>query len=91
MFPVEYAGTKLNNINEAHRLIKKDSKHQTREFLVNTHLKSQSSNYSFLMSQCWNARYTNYDINEAIANLAVKKLQAVITECDVEKKGTKKK
>ena len=91
MFPVEYAGTKLNNINEAHRIIKKDNKHSTREFLVNTYLKSQSANYSFLMSECWNARYANYDINEAIANLAVKKLQAIMKECDVDKKVAKKK
>ena len=86
IFPSEYNGTKFENINDAHKVLRKQSKHQTREFLVHAKLPSQSANYSFLMSQCWDARYNDYDINSAISDLAVKKLNAIMKECDIEKK-----
>ncbi len=86
IFPMEYNGNKFDNINEAHKVLRKHSKHQTREFLVNEKLRSQAANYSFLMSQCWDARYNNYDVNAAISNLAVKKLNDIRKECDVDKK-----
>lgn len=85
IFPFDYNGTKINNINEAHKSIRKQSKHQTREFIVHLKLPSQSANYSFLMSQCWNARYSDYDVNSAISDLAVKKLNLIRSECDVQK------
>lgn len=86
IFPCEYKGQKFNNINEAHKYLNKQSKHQSRSHIVDLKLPSQSINYTYLMSQCWNARYVDYNINEAISNLAVKKLKDIMKECDVDKK-----
>ncbi|MEO8760151.1 MAG: hypothetical protein ABI388_03485 [Bacteroidia bacterium] len=83
LFPYKHSdGSMFNDINDAHKVIRKQSKHQTREYLVNQKINHHAVDYNFLMSECWNARYSNYDVNPAIANLAVKKLESIIKFCD---------
>lgn len=89
LFPCEYMGTKFNNINEAHKFIGSPSKHQTREYLLNKIMPKHISEYSFLCNQSQNARYIDYNVNEAISKKAVSCLDNIIKSYDKDKNDIK--
>jgi hypothetical protein len=85
-FPFNHKGRIFQNIEEAHRNLNKANKHQTRSFVVNESLQSLFQEYEFLKSNSHNARYINYAVNDAIAKLAIQKLDRIIIHCDKDKK-----
>lgn len=86
LFPVKHGGITYNNINEAHNFFNKKSKHFTRGYLVSLYLKKHAVDYEYLMSECWNARYISYNVNELVSNLCVRKLDNIKKDCDINKK-----
>ena len=82
IFPCPYDGKVLHDIIHAHRHFNgMKSKHQVREHLVAIVIPAQVGNYKFLDTQCRNARYLNYNVNEQKARIARQKLDEIITEC----------
>jgi hypothetical protein len=77
LFPCNYKGNVFNNINEAHGTLSKDSKHQSRAILVYNLLPNLAAEFKFLISECQEARYSNYLTNPAIAQKAVKFLDVI--------------
>lgn len=90
IFPCKYKGNEFNDINDAHRNINANSKHQTRKILVSALCPAQAGNYGFLKEESHNARYVNYGIDDSIARLAVQKLELIIKEFDKDKKDLPK-
>jgi hypothetical protein len=85
LFPCKFEGKDYNNINEAHLDLRRGSKHQTRAVLLNKLLPKHKSEYEFLIEESQNARYSNYNVHEAIAQRAVRSLEAIIASYDKEK------
>lgn len=86
LFPCTYKGNEFKNINEAHKFISSSSKHQTRSILISNLLPKHAGDYEFLKEEAHNARYVEYNINEAISMQAVRRLEAIITSYNKEKK-----
>jgi hypothetical protein len=82
LFPCNYKGHTFNNINEAHKVLSKQSKHQSRAILVNLNLPKLADSYKFLISECQEARYSNYLVNPTIAQKAIKMLNNIKLESD---------
>lgn len=90
LFPCDLEGNEFKNINEAHRKIKADSKHQTRAILLGKLMPLHKSDYDFLIGESQNARYSNYNVNPAIASKAYKVLEKIESSYDKEKSKIKK-
>jgi len=83
LFPYLHTdGCVFNDINEAHKIIKAKNKHETRGILVQRKVPSLGGHYVFLKEECYNARYSNYQVNEAFSNRAVRNLEKIICESD---------
>lgn len=91
LFPCVYDQKTFNNINEAHNYmrLKTNSKHQTRDVLLNKILPKHKSEYSFLIEESQNARYSNYQVHDMVAAKAVRSLESIILSYDKEKKDIK--
>ena len=85
LFPCDYKGNRLNNINDAHSVIRANSKHQTRAILLEKLRPKHKGDYSLLISESQNARYVNYQISDPIATRAVAALGKIITSYDKDK------
>lgn len=85
LFPCNYDETVLININDAHRKIKGDSKHQTRAILLGKLMPLHKADYDFLISESQNARYSNYMVNPAIASKAYTVLDKIKKSYDQDK------
>jgi hypothetical protein len=89
LFPCTLGDTEFKNINEAHRKVKGDSKHQTRAILLGKLMPLHKSDYDFLISESQNARYSNYAVNSAIASRAYSLLDKIKTSYDKDKSQIK--
>jgi len=87
LFPCTYDGKRFNDINEAHKSMRGISRHETRGILVNKHMPQHRGAYTFLSSESRSARYVHYKVNQAIANRAVKEVEAIIRALDKDKRG----
>jgi hypothetical protein len=58
------------------------SPHSIREELVRDHIPSIQSEYGFLKSQCWTARYKDYKPNPQIVVECVKSLEIIKKFCE---------
>ena len=81
LFPVVHNGVNLMDIDHAHKVLRKPSRHRTREFLVTLYMPGQVSNYGFLDSNCRNARYVNYKVSPSKAKVARQRLGQLINAC----------
>ncbi|CAN5168941.1 hypothetical protein BH09BAC5_BH09BAC5_10150 [soil metagenome] len=81
LFPLDYGGKTLSDINSANNFIRTRSKHETRALLVGMYLSSQSADYAYLEKNCKNARYVNYKVNPETAKNAKAMLVKIETEC----------
>jgi len=90
LFPCTLDGENFQNISEAHKSIRSNSKHQTRGILLSKLMDQHYQDYLFLQTNSQNARYVNYDVNEAISNRAVSNLNKIISSYNKEKKEIKK-
>lgn len=82
LFPLTHNGTVFNNISEAHNRLQSPSIHQSRGILVSQHLPHLSTPYKFLIAESQSARYSRYDVNSAVSNLAVTHLETISIACD---------
>jgi hypothetical protein len=85
LFPCKYESQTFTNINEAHRRIKANSKHQTRAILIGKLMPKHKADYDFLISESQNARYSNYNVNPAISKRAYFILDKIKDSYDKEK------
>lgn len=91
LFPCKFEGNDFNNINEAHNhlRLRSSSKHQTRDILLNKIMPKHKADYSFLIEESQNARYSNYQVNDLVAAKAVRSLESIIKSYNKEKKNIK--
>ena len=80
IFPYKHDGKWLRSTDEARRAFN-NSKHRTREIIVNDAFPEISVQFSFLLSTCGTARYVNYKISPEKAKLAREYLNFIIEEC----------
>jgi hypothetical protein len=81
LFPCTYGGNTFMDIDEAHGVLKKGSRHVTRQLLVDNCLPNQAANYLFLDKNCRNARYVNYAVSLDKAMKAKQRLEQLKKEC----------
>ena len=83
IFPFDFKGNKINNIGDAHKnnSLRKESRHETRRFLVSLQLPSQVANYKYLKDNCMHARYIDYRVEDAMADRAKECLESLMAEC----------
>lgn len=82
LFPCTYESETFQNIDEAHRSLRKTSKHQTRGFLIKKKLTEHAGEYEFLLETCHSARYRNYKIQNEISSRAVRVVSAIRQTCN---------
>lgn len=80
LFPYNLNGKWVYSIDAACRSLRM-SKHQCREQIVNNTFQEISVQFKFLLTTCSTARYINYDIPPAKAQLARKYLDFIVEEC----------
>ena len=83
LFPCKHDDKEFVNISQAHSFLKtrSGSKHQTRGYLLSKYQGEFKGEYEFLLENSQTARYVDYNINEAIADKAVRYLERIIKGC----------
>lgn len=81
LFPLTHNGVPFQNISQIHRVVRRGSPHKTRDFIVGLYMPNSYANYGYLSNACWNARYKDYRVGDAEAQLAKDALEEIISEC----------